>query len=209
MSTIIKNSERQTFAASKLLKGTAILVATFGHIAAALAQYPSGQQPGYQAQPAVQYQMAGQKQPIQQVQLTTDPRRPLDARIEAMPKSNQKLQVIHNRSQLVITRGKIRRMAWSDPSIIDVVQFSETEISILGLGLGTTDLWLWFEDQEEPLMYVLTVIRDPDLEEQRRIDYGRIERRIALLYPKQQSLPDPHVTKDHRSRTSGGCSRSC
>ncbi len=170
----------------RFLNGTAILVATFGHIATVLAQYPTGYESGQQAQTAIQYQSPDAKQPIQQVQITSDPRRPLDQRIEAMPKSQQKLQVIHNRSQLVITRGKIRRMAWSDPSIIDVVQFSPTEISILGLGLGTTDLWLWFEDQDEPLMYVLTVIRDPDLEEQRRIDYGRIERRIALLYPNSK-----------------------
>jgi len=84
---------------------------------------------------------------IQQVQVTTDPRRPLDRRIASMPRSNQKMEVIRNRSQLVITKGKIRRMAWSDPSILDIVQFTETEISILGLELGTTDLWLWFEDQ--------------------------------------------------------------
>ena len=115
-----------------------------------------------------------------------EPDEPLDPRIQAMLKSDQKLEVIHHRSQLVITRDKVRRMAWSDPAIIDVVQFSEKELSLLGLGLGTTDLWLWFEDQEDPLMYTVTVVRDPSLDEQRKIDYGRIERKLALLYPNSK-----------------------
>lgn len=123
---------------------------------------------------------------IRQTQVTTDRRRPLDRRISAMPRSEQKLEVIRNRSQLVVTRDRITRMAVSDPSILDVVQFSETEISLIGNSLGTTDLWLWFEGQSDPLMYVVTVIRDPALEEQRRIDYGRIERKLALLYPNSK-----------------------
>ena len=115
-----------------------------------------------------------------------EPRQPLDPRIAAMLRSDQKLEVVQHRSQLVITRHKVRRMAWSDPRVIDVVQFTETEMSILGLGLGTTDLWLWFEDQEEPLMYSVTCIRDPSLEDQRKLDYGRIERKLALLYPNSK-----------------------
>jgi pilus assembly protein CpaC len=96
------------------------------------------------------------------------------------------MEVIHHRSQLVVTKGPIRRMAWSDPSIIDVVQFSPTEISIIGMEQGTTDLWLWFDGQEQPLMYVVTVIRDPSLDEQRNLNYGRIERKLALLYPNSK-----------------------
>ncbi|MDB4733028.1 pilus assembly protein N-terminal domain-containing protein [Planctomicrobium sp.] len=127
---------------------------------------------------------------IQQVQATYDARRALDSRIRAMPKSERKLDVIHNRSQLVITDKRVTRIAFSDPSIIDVVQFSSKELSILGTGLGTTDLWLWFEEEgreiTEPLMYVVTTIRDPDLEDRRRIEYGRIERKLQLLYPNSK-----------------------
>lgn len=118
-------------------------------------------------------------QGIQQVQATYDSRRALDSRIRAMPKSERKLDVILNRSQLVITDKRVTRIAFSDPEIIDVVQFSAQELSILGTGLGTTDLWLWFEEDgkeiTEPLMYVVTTIRDPDLEDRRRIEFGRIE----------------------------------
>ncbi len=135
--------------------------------------------------PGAQYQI----QPVsgvQRVQLTLDPRRPLDERIQAMPKADEKLEVIHHRSQLIVTRSNIRRIAWSDTDILDVVQFSPTEISLIGQALGSTDLWLWFEGQEQPLMYVVTVVRDPSLDEQRNLNYGRIERKLSLLYPNSK-----------------------
>lgn len=115
-----------------------------------------------------------------------DPRRALDPRIESMPQVDQKMSVIHHRSQLVRTRARVARITFSDPSVIDVVQYSETELSILGLGLGTTDLMLWFENDAEPLKYAVTVIHDPSLDDQRRIDYGKIERKIQILYPNSK-----------------------
>ncbi|MCA8998018.1 MAG: pilus assembly protein N-terminal domain-containing protein [Planctomycetaceae bacterium] len=142
---------------------------------------PGTAQAHYQANPV--HQNVPQ---IQQVQLTSDPRRPLDQRIQAMPRANQKLEVIENRSQLMVTRHRIRRTHTSDETILAIVDFSPTEISLLGLNEGTTDLWLWFEDQDEPLMYEVTVIRDPSLEDQRQLDYGRIERKLALLYPNSK-----------------------
>ena len=138
-----------------------------------------------------QFSETQRRQQIQQTQATYDARRALDRRIHAMPRSERKLEVIENRSQLVLTEKRIRRIAWSDPDIIDVVQFSENEISILGLDLGTTDLWLWFEEEDgqdsrQPLMYVVSTIRDPSLDEQRRLLFGRIERKLALLYPNSK-----------------------
>lgn len=159
------------------------------------AQQNSLQVPAYNAQQQhqqpIQVQRPGmyageQLPPVQQVQLTLDPRRPLDNRIEAMPKAEEKLEVINHRSQLIVTRSPIRRIAWSDTQLLDVVQFSPTEISLIGQGLGSTDLWLWFEGQEQPLMYVVTVVRDPDLDQQRNLNYGRIERKLSLLYPNSK-----------------------
>lgn len=159
-----------------------------------LASSVSAQYPSQVVHPVIPAPGQNYSQPhsaeIQQVQATYDARRALDSRIRAMPKSERKLDVIHNRSQLVITDKRVTRIAFSDPSIIDVVQFSANELSILGTGLGTTDLWLWFEEEgreiTEPLMYVVTTIRDPDLEDRRRIEYGRIERKLQLLYPNSK-----------------------
>jgi pilus assembly protein CpaC len=124
---------------------------------------------------------------------------PLDGRISAMPQNQQKLQVIHRRSQLVKTHKRISRFAWSDPSLLDIVQYTDHDFGILATNYGSTDLWLWFEEEEgkdgkppvestTPLMYNVTVIRDPDIEDRRKIDYGRVERVIKVLYPNSNVM---------------------
>ncbi len=114
------------------------------------------------------------------------PQPALDHHIEAMPSEYKDLEVIHNRSQLVVTRKNVRRFHTTNPSVIEIVQYSPNEFSIIGLARGTTDLLIWFEGESDPLMYLVTVIPDPSLEERRRIDYGRIERKLALLYPNSK-----------------------
>jgi len=112
--------------------------------------------------------------------------RPLDPRIAAMPVSTEEMQVIHHRSQLLITNQPTWRISVTDPSICEVVQYSPTELAVLGIGLGSTDVWLWFEGSDTPLMYSVTVVRDPSLDEQRRIDFGKLERRLQVLYPNSK-----------------------
>lgn len=123
--------------------------------------------------------------PIIQTQ-SQQPQARLDVRIASMPKVQKKLEVIHNRSQLVQTRQRVTRIAIADPSIIDIAPFEETEFAIVGTNLGTTTLTLWFEGDSNPLIYEVTVIRDPNLEEQRRVDYGKLERKIAILFPNSK-----------------------
>ena len=112
--------------------------------------------------------------------------RPLDPRIAAMPTATEEMQVIHHRSQLLITNQQTWRISVTDPGIVEVVQYSPTELAILGIGLGTTDVWLWFEGSNAPLMYSVTVVRDPSLDEQRKLDFGKLERRLQVLYPNSK-----------------------
>jgi pilus assembly protein CpaC len=123
---------------------------------------------------------------LQPVDYSRERRPPLDSRIVAMPDQFQKLEVIHHRSQLVIARDAVSRFAITDPNVIEVVQYSQTEFAVIGNGLGTTDLMIWFQGQTEPLMYLVTVIPDPSIEERRRIDFGKIERKLSLLYPNSK-----------------------
>jgi pilus assembly protein CpaC len=109
-----------------------------------------------------------------------------DAHIAAMPTEYKELEVIHHRSQLVVTRQNVRRFAITDPSVIEIVQYAPHEFAIIGNGRGTTDLMIWYEGEETPVMYLVTVIPDPALEDRRRLDYGRIERKLALLYPNSK-----------------------
>ncbi|MCA9114002.1 MAG: pilus assembly protein N-terminal domain-containing protein [Planctomycetaceae bacterium] len=112
--------------------------------------------------------------------------RPLPPQIAEMPGVEEKMDVIHHRSQLVIARSNIVRTAIADPSVIDVVQYSPNELSIIGLDLGSTTLTIWFEGNPDPLIYLITTITDPDLEEQKRIDYGKLERKLTLLFPNSK-----------------------
>ncbi len=116
----------------------------------------------------------------------SEPQARLDVRIASMPKVQKKLEIIHNRSQLVKTRHRVRRMAIADPSIIDIAPFEDDEFAIVGTAIGSTTLTLWFEDDNNPLIYEVTVIRDPNIEEQRRIDYGKLERKLSILFPNSK-----------------------
>ena len=123
-------------------------------------------------------------QPVQHSRRGPNPA--MDRHIASMPNEYKDLEVIHHRSQLVLSKQMVRRFAITDPGIIEIVQYSPTEFAIIGNNRGTTDLMIWFEGEEQPLMYLVTVIPDPSLEERRRIDYGRIERKLALLYPNSK-----------------------
>lgn len=109
--------------------------------------------------------------------------RPLPEHILAMPGVQEELQVIQRRSQLIIGRANIIRTAVADPSIVDVVQYSPNEIAVIGLSRGSTTLTVWFENDPRPLIYLVRTIADPSIEEQKEIDYGRLERKLADLFP--------------------------
>jgi len=94
--------------------------------------------------------------------------------------------VIHHRSQLMIARSRVARWAIADPSIIDVVQYSPNEIGVIGSALGSTTLTLWFENSPQPLIYLVKTIRDPSVEDQKRLDYGRLERKLQVLFPNSK-----------------------
>jgi len=112
--------------------------------------------------------------------------KPLPFQIATMPTIGEELSVIHHRSQLMIARSRVARWAIADPSIIDVVQYSPNEIGVIGSALGSTTLTLWFENSPRPLIYLVKTIRDPSLEDQKRLDYGRLERKLQVLFPNSK-----------------------
>lgn len=123
---------------------------------------------------------------IQPVQNTADSARLMHEVIESMPKHQDELELIERRSQLMITRANLMRYAIADPGILDLIQFGPKEFALLGGGRGSTTLHLWFEGHADPVIYLVKTIRDPDLDNQRRIDYGRLEAKINKLYPNSQ-----------------------
>lgn len=123
---------------------------------------------------------------IQPVQNTAESARQMHELIESMPKHQDDLELIERRSQLMITRANLVRYAIADPSILDLIQFAPKEFALLGMARGSTTLHLWFEGHVDPVIYLVKTIRDPDLDNQRRIDYGRLEAKINKLYPNSQ-----------------------
>lgn len=119
-------------------------------------------------------------------QNTADSARAVHHLIESLPTSQEELEVIERRSQLMVTRQKIVRWAIADTAVIDVVQYSPRELGIIGLARGSTTLTLWFENHPEPLIYLVRTIRDPDWDNQRRLDYGRLEQKINRLFPNSK-----------------------
>ena len=79
---------------------------------------------------------------IQQVQNAAESARMVHHLIEALPTSQEEMGVIERRSQLMITKANVTRMAISDQGILDVVQYSPRELSLIGLGRGSTTLTL-------------------------------------------------------------------
>ncbi len=106
--------------------------------------------------------------------------------VDRFLKPQYKLELERRHSQLVITNRNIRRIAVTDPTIVNYVPYTPKELSIVGLELGKTDLTLWFEDDPNPANYEVTVVRDSRLEEERTIDFGRLERRLTELFPNSR-----------------------
>lgn len=158
-------------------------------------QSASAQGPPSQIQPAYQYAQpagGGQIELMQRVDTSNKPKRNLPFAIEKMPDVMENMEIIHRRSQLMLARSPVSRIAIADPSVVDVVQYSPNELGIIGLAIGTTTLTLWFDDERvgaasrEPLIYLIEVIRDPTFEDRLRMDFGKLEKQIQILFPASQ-----------------------
>src|SRR5205807_8145757 len=94
------------------------------------------------------------------------------------PDVTANLEVIQRRSQLMITKSNVVRTAIADQRVVDIVQFSPTEMAFIGQTVGSTTVTLWFEDSPHPLIYLIEVITDPSVDDQRNIDYGKLEEKL-------------------------------
>jgi pilus assembly protein CpaC len=123
------------------------------------------------------------------------PEAAIPAQIQALPDIQAKMKVVHRRSQLLVGKHNISRTAVADGGVVEVVQYSENELAIIGQGIGQTTVTLWFDDGSEPLIYLVEVIRDPSLDEQRRHDYGKLEKKLALMFPNSKVYLIPFSNK--------------
>ncbi len=162
---------------------------------------PSWQRgPNFQQGPTIQLPLAqpARSQPfgaIQQVQNTPQSARAMHRLIENLPAAQDDLEVIERRHQLMVMRTNISRISIGDQSIVDVIQYSPKEIALVGLARGTTSLTFWFENEADPVIYTVKTVRDPNLDNQRKLDYGRLERKLAQMYPNSKVYLIPFQQK--------------
>lgn len=107
--------------------------------------------------------------------------------IAGMPAVRAELEVVRHRSRLIVARSRIKRSGVADSSIAQVVQYSPEEISVIGMSAGSTTLTLWFEDETEPLIYLVKVFEDPMLAgPPKEVDYAALEHKLSVLFPRSR-----------------------
>jgi len=104
-------------------------------------------------------------------------------------KRETELTVKRGRSQLLRSTVEFTRTAVVDPSICDLVQYSPTEIGFIGKKVGTTQVTLWFHQDDnlivdtQPRSIIVHVV--PDLQEwEPRLK--QLEAEIAKLFPNSK-----------------------
>jgi len=102
--------------------------------------------------------------------------------IEEVLLPEARLQLDPRRSKLIRTKKPVSRFSITNPQTMDVVQFSPTEFELVGLAQGQTTLTLWFGDNEV-LRYLVEVKRDVQTDDQRKEEYGDLQRMINEMFP--------------------------
>lgn len=102
------------------------------------------------------------------------------------------------RSRIIRTKKPVQRIAISDPSIVEVNEFSLTEFEMLGQKAGETAVTIWFGDANEAptvLRYLVKVA--PKQTEQHRAEreYHKLQTRINELFPNSQIILIPIADK--------------
>jgi pilus assembly protein CpaC len=98
------------------------------------------------------------------------------------------LDVEPKTSKVIRTRRPVARISITHPELLIVTQFSPTELELIGLAPGETSLTFWFsptdgQGEAEMLRYLVRVGFNEGEEEELRIQYRALERKINELFP--------------------------
>ncbi len=135
------------------------------------------------------------RQPFKEPDLGEKFSQTLEISIPKIDAEEGEIKVIRGRSRVMHSRGEIYRSHVADPEIVDIVQFSSKEISIVGLERGATTVTLWMNGNEWPITVLVRVIRDPEMENIRERDYGILEARLNEMFPNSHIRLVPVANK--------------
>lgn len=108
------------------------------------------------------------------------------------------MEINIRRSKLIRTKQPVSRVSIVDPEVVEIVQFGPQEFELIGRRMGTTTLTLWFAGADEALpviRYQITVVRDPDIADQRKVQYGDLQRMVNEMFPNSMVYLIPIADK--------------
>ncbi len=112
-----------------------------------------------------------------------------DALIAGMIDSGKVMQIDPRFSKLIKTKRPVTRVSVTNPSVLEIVQFTPTEFELIGGQTGTTTLTFWIDCDDEDceiLRYLVQVAPNEAVEERREIEYAVLERKINELFPNSR-----------------------
>lgn len=108
------------------------------------------------------------------------------------------MEVSLQRSKLVRTKLPVSRVSIVNPAIVEVVQFGPQEFELIGRQVGNTTMTLWFGglNPEAPVLrYQIAVTRDNQAVDQRRLEYGELQKMVNELFPNSMVYLIPVADK--------------
>lgn len=93
------------------------------------------------------------------------------------------------RSRVVRTRLPVKRVAITDPTVVEINEFTPSELEVIGLKAGETTVTIWFQDdagQTRRLRYLVQVAANESEQQQAASEFSKLQARINELFPNSQ-----------------------
>ena len=123
-----------------------------------------------------------QRKPPWEIEPTPVTKQKVQDLIEKITDPEITINVDPRKSRLVRTKRPVSRFSITNPSVVDIVQFSPTEFELIGLSPGITTMTLWYPgdgDEPEVLRYLVRVAPDDTI----ALEYGELQDKINELFP--------------------------
>ncbi|UUO07979.1 pilus assembly protein N-terminal domain-containing protein [Blastopirellula sp. J2-11] len=91
--------------------------------------------------------------------------------------------LLTSQSKIVRTKSPVFRVAITNPAIVEVNEFSPTEMEVIGSSVGQTTMTLWFNNADgtiSTLRYLIIVTNDDDRAD---LEYGKLQAHLNEMFP--------------------------
>lgn len=88
-----------------------------------------------------------------------------------------------SQSKIVRTKSPVFRVAITNPAVVEVNEFSPTEMEVIGSAVGQTTMTLWFNNADgtvSTLRYLIIVSNDDNRAD---LEYGKLQAHINEMFP--------------------------